>query len=186
MILLAAVNSSPQSAQSGIEWDVSIVHKSTMTPVTCSKYKWEMLGWTPAHASVLRCWRPKKPTIVTMAQQPKVILTVTKVIRCCCSWNSPSVSQCQVSVGFSSPCPRWDVHQQQGVGVNLTGVRCRHSWDVCTLVSDDLSLATVDARGYYNGLLSACPLALRRLCEARFQTMSEKTPWLPGFWKQKG
>lgn len=41
MILLAAVNSSPQSAQSGIEWDVSIVHKSSMMPGTCFNYKWE-------------------------------------------------------------------------------------------------------------------------------------------------
>lgn len=60
MILLAAVNSSPQSAESGIEWDVSIVHKSSMMPVTCSKYKWEMLEWAVTHASFLHPMTAKK------------------------------------------------------------------------------------------------------------------------------
>lgn len=60
MILLAAVNSSPQSAQSGIEWDVSIVHKSAMMPVTCSKYKWGMLEWAVTHASFLHPMTAKK------------------------------------------------------------------------------------------------------------------------------
>lgn len=60
MMLLAAVNSSPQSAQSGIEWDVSIVHKSSMMPGTCSNYKWEMLGWAVTHASFLHLTKAKK------------------------------------------------------------------------------------------------------------------------------